>query len=184
MTGRDKLLEPVRGEVLLRRQARLARASGRPVLVTLPPRAAARRRALAGLDGVRVATVRGAREGMAASIRSGARWARESGATGLMILLGDMPDLQVEDLNKLLQEFDNRPNVVVRASDARGRPGHPVILPARLWGQLTRLRGDAGARSILGREEIRLVALPDARATTDLDTQEDWAAWRARRPPR
>mgnify|MGYP006184317219 CR=1 FL=1 len=40
---------------------------------------------------------------------------------------------------------------------------------------------DEGARSVLVRHRarLRLVPLPGHHATTDLDTPEDWAAWRA-----
>ncbi|MCB1394509.1 MAG: NTP transferase domain-containing protein, partial [Rhodobacteraceae bacterium] len=47
MAGRDKLLEPVDGAPLLRRQARAAVAAGTgPVAVTLPPDDRTRRAAL------------------------------------------------------------------------------------------------------------------------------------------
>ncbi|WP_412506377.1 NTP transferase domain-containing protein, partial [Roseovarius sp. SYSU LYC5161] len=45
MEGPDKLLEPVDGMPLLRRQVLMALATGAPVLVTLPPGAAKRRAA-------------------------------------------------------------------------------------------------------------------------------------------
>lgn len=68
------------------------------------------------------------------------------------------------------------------ARPARGTPGHPVVLPRRLFPSLLELRGDQGARALLAQEEesLRLIPLPGANATTDLDTAEDWAAWRAR----
>ncbi|MBD3765962.1 MAG: NTP transferase domain-containing protein, partial [Rhodobacterales bacterium] len=54
MGGRDKLMEPVAGEPLLRRVARVAWASGAPVIVVLPPDRPARAAALAGLEVTRV----------------------------------------------------------------------------------------------------------------------------------
>ncbi|MDR9394937.1 MAG: NTP transferase domain-containing protein, partial [Roseovarius sp.] len=100
MEGPDKLLEPVDGMPLLRRQVLMALATGAPVLVTLPPGAAKRRAALAGLgDGkLAIREVPGASEGMGASIRAGAGWAGASGAARLMILLADLPDLETADL--------------------------------------------------------------------------------------
>jgi molybdenum cofactor cytidylyltransferase len=44
------------------------------------------------------------------------------------------------------------------------------------------LTGDTGAREVLKRhsDRVHLVPLKGDRALTDLDTPEDWAAWRAR----
>ncbi|WP_111733752.1 nucleotidyltransferase family protein [Roseovarius amoyensis] len=180
MRGRDKLLEPVEGVPLLRRQADIARRTGAPVMVTLPPAHAARLAVLAGLDGVRITPLPEAPEGIAASIRAGAGWAREIGAQGLMVLLADLPEIGTDDLHAMMRGFAAAPGTPLRATDASGLPGHPVILPARLYPALAGLSGDRGAGVLLKRERPAEIALPGRRATTDLDTPEDWAAWRAR----
>jgi CTP:molybdopterin cytidylyltransferase MocA len=43
------------------------------------------------------------------------------------------------------------------------------------------LQGDDGGRAIMiaHRDQTHLVPLPGDHATRDLDTPEDWAAWRA-----
>ncbi|KZY47747.1 hypothetical protein A3731_00895 [Roseovarius sp. HI0049] len=180
MRGRDKLLEPVGGQPLLRRQARMALDLRCPVLVTLTEERPARRALLDGLDGVSLTVVEDAGEGISASIRAGAEWALAQGAHGLMILLADLPDLTLDDLKKMVQAHEKAPETVIRATDATGKPGHPVILPARLFGTLQGLRGDDGAKPVLRSEAITRIALPGRHATTDLDTPEDWAAWRDR----
>jgi CTP:molybdopterin cytidylyltransferase MocA len=70
-------------------------------------------------------------------------------------------------------------DTVVRAASEDGQPGQPVVFPARLRPDLLALTGDAGGRDILRREEVMLVPLPGRRALTDLDTPEDFAAWRS-----
>lgn len=180
MRGRDKLLEPVGGVPLLRRQADIARRTGVSVMVTLPPAHAARLAVLAGLDGVRVTPLPEAGEGIAASIRAGAGWAREIGAQGLMVLLADLPEICTNDLHAMIRAFAAAPNTPLRATDASGLPGHPVILPERLYPALAGLSGDRGAGALLKRERPAEIALPGRRATTDLDTPEDWATWRTR----
>ena len=180
MRGRDKLLEEIQGVALLRRAAGAALGTQVPVLVTLPKGDTARQDVLAGLS-VDIAAI-DASEGMAASLRTGAAWAKE--AAGLMIHLADMPDLESPDLAKLLGTFADAPDQVHRAASEDGVPGHPVIVPARLFPDLLRLQGDHGAREMLAKEaDIRLHQLPGTRALTDLDTPEDWAAWRAKRAP-
>ena len=180
MRGRDKLLEQVDGQPLLARQVRMALASGAGVLVTLPPGDTARRAVLEPSDRLTVQDIPQAAEGIAASLRTGARWAQEHGASGLMVLLADLPDLQQDDLAQMLAAFSRQPERPVRAVDSAGRPGHPVIFPARLFPALAHVTGDHGARAVLAREEVTALPLPENRATTDLDTPEAWTAWRAR----
>lgn len=182
MRGRDKLLEPVAGEALLARQTRIASATGNPVLVTLPPQNPVRHSALSqfATPTVTIREIARAHEGLAASVREGAAWAASLGVRGLMILLADLPELETKDLTALINAFADDPGRVWRATDQAGTPGHPVIMPRRLFPALTELRGDTGARGILAGEPIADLALPDAHATTDLDTPEDWAKWRAK----
>ncbi|MFN5826754.1 MAG: nucleotidyltransferase family protein, partial [Rhodobacterales bacterium] len=61
-----------------------------------------------------------------------------------------------------------------------GTPGHPVLFPVWALADLAALTGDSGARDLLQtyRNRTELVALPARHAVTDLDTPEDWAAWR------
>lgn len=180
MRGRDKLLEPVGGAALLRRQLSAAVATGAPVLVTLPRHAGGpRAEVLEGVGRFRVTHI-DASEGMAASLRAGACAARESCAAGLMMLLPDMPEIETGDIAALLAAFALFPETCLRATSADGRPGHPVVFPARLLDRLSRVTGDTGGRAILADELVRAHALPGDRAVTDLDTPEDWAAWRAR----
>lgn len=181
MRGADKLLETVGGETALHRAASVARMAGAKVVVTLPeggPHAAPRRAELAGLD-IRVLLVPDAHEGMAASLRAGA--AAAGSAMGLMVMLPDMPDITAEDLRTLIAAFNAAPTRVVRASAEDGTPGHPVIFPRRLFAELSVQTGDVGGRRVLEGEAVKLVRLAGARALTDLDTPEDWAAWRAHR---
>lgn len=180
MRGADKLLEPVDGAPLLARQAQAAAATGCPVVVTLPPGAAARRAALAGLP-VRPVEVADAAEGLGASIRAGVA-ALPAGATGVLLLLADLPEITADDLARICAAHRADAAAIWRATAEDGRAGHPVLVPADLFGALRGLAGDAGARAVLAAHagRVRPVPLPGARAVTDLDTPEDWAAWRAR----
>lgn len=179
MRGRDKLLEEVRGQPLLRDRVALALGTGAEVLVTLPPDRPLRRETLAGLVDPRLAliTVSDPQTGLSASLRDGAHWAIEHQADAVMILLPDLPDLTADDINFMLQEYDFKS--ILRATSQDGTPGHPVILPARLFDALTRLSGDQGARDLLRAHRVTTLALPGQRAITDLDTPEAWDAWRA-----
>lgn len=178
MAGADKLMEPVAGEPILARVVRRACATGLPVYVTLPPDRPDRAAAIAG-QRVRTIVVPDAASGMAASFRAAARSC--PGDRGIMTLFADMPEIGTGDLLAVAQAFEVEGGErVVRAASATGEPGQPVVFPARLVPAFAALRGDTGGREILRGEDVLLVRLPGDRATTDLDTPEDWAAWRAR----
>lgn len=180
MRGSDKLLEDVSGEPLLRRSARIALATGCPVTVALPPNRPARAEALNGLA-LRHVLVANPQDGMAESLKSGL--AAIPPGQGVLLLLADLPEVTVEDLSTLLDHWRQEPQAILRAAAEDGTPGHPVCFPPDLRDDLMTLKGDEGARSVLIRHRARLqlIPLPDRHATTDLDTPEDWAAWRAAR---
>ncbi len=180
MRGADKLLEIVDGVPVLLRQARAALASGATVVVCLPTDRPRRDAVLAGL-GVKRVRVDDAEEGMAASIRAGVR-AVPRGATGAMILPADMPEIDADDLSRMLTAFTAAGRTgIVRGMSETGDPGHPVVFPRRLFPDLAALSGDEGARRLCEGEKVELVRLPGTHALTDLDTPEDWAAWRKAR---
>lgn len=179
MRGGDKLLEPVGGEAVLRRQARAALETGARVLVALAPDRPARAAELDGLAVERV-MVADAGDGMGHSITAGARAA---GGVALMILPGDMPEIDATDMGAVLAAARGDPGRVWRGASV-DLAGHPVLFPARLGPKLRNLTGDRGARDVLAGEDVGLVPLPRAHALTDLDTPEDWAAWRAARSDR
>jgi CTP:molybdopterin cytidylyltransferase MocA len=183
MRGTDKLLEPVAGEALLTRSARVAAATGCPVLVSLPPGRPDRAAALLGLP-VTPLVVPDAAEGMSASLRAGvaaAQRAAGEGPAGLMVLPADMPAFTTAALAEVAAAFAAAPGLIWRGAAADGAAGHPAVFPRALWPELARVTGDRGGRDVLRAHAGRVatVSLPGRMALTDLDTPEDWAAWRA-----
>lgn len=176
MRGRDKLMEDLGGETLLRVMARRATRAGVPVRVVLGPDQAERRAALDGLA-VEIVEAEGT-DGMAASIRAGV-----AGLSGpVLVALADMPEITAQDLYLMVTLGAQAKGAILRAAARDGRPGNPVFFPADLLPRLAALTGDSGARAVLQAEAARVHLLPlaDDRALVDLDTPEDWAGWRAR----
>jgi len=181
MRGTDKLLQPVDGQPILRLVAQRALQVTPHVGVALHPDGTPRHQALAGLP-ISCLPVKDASEGMAASLRAGARWAMALDVQALMIALPDMPEITAEDMRELIFAQARRPQTPLRASTTDGQPGHPVILPRSLFVAMESLAGDTGAKTLLHNHSVLLHPLPGQRALLDLDTPEQWALWRDNQP--
>jgi molybdenum cofactor cytidylyltransferase len=183
MQGRDKLLEDVDGAPLIRRQVKTARsATTGAVMVALPPRPHPRYQALDGLD-VTLLSVPDAGTGMNASLRHSFA-ALPRNAPCAMVLLGDLPDLEVSDLCQVAAAVDLTSGTQIwRGATAQGGAGHPIIFHNSLFDAFATLHGDSGGREVVAKAEgrVELIPLKGARARADLDTPEDWAAWRRAR---
>lgn len=120
-------------------------------------------------------------EGQAKSLARGlveVRTATEAEAAAVM--LGDEPGIRSDAVREAVEAWRRRASPpsddpsVLRAR-YRDRPGHPVIFPRDVFGELEALEGDRGAGGWLelnaGRvEEVRL----DRDAPVDVDTEEDY----------
>lgn len=183
MGGADKLLETIGAEPLIARSARIAAGTGCRVLVTLPPDRPARQRALGALP-VRPVVVDDAASGMSASLRRGAALAATMpGAAGLMVLPADMPGFTEGALSRIISAFLAQPDRLWRGQSASRQEGHPAIFPRALWPELAALSGDHGGLKVIRAHPdlLQLLPLPGDMAVLDLDTPEDWRAYRAQR---
>lgn len=174
MRGGDKLLEDVAGIALLRHVALVALSAGLPVVVT---QAQGRPTRQAALQGLPVETIETSGP-MSASLQAG--MAAIAPPHAVLVLLADMPEIDRQDLAKMIAAHHLAPEFIHRACDENGTAGHPVIFPAWARAELMALHGDIGAKAVLvaNGSRVRTVVLPGLHATTDLDTPEDWARWR------
>lgn len=178
MGGRDKLLEDVRGEPLLRKQVRMACATGHPVFVALPLVADARLSAIADLNAEPL-IVPEAKEGLSGTLRGAVRQLPDT--TAFMVILADLVALELPDLTAVLQARDAHPdNLIWRGATQDGAAGHPIIFDHSLLPEIAKLRGDAGAKGLVSRfkDQTWFVKLPNDHARLDLDTPEAWDDWR------
>ena len=180
MRGGDKLLEDVHGAPCLQVMAKRALATGQPVLVTMPSLNHPRAACLTGLE-LSVIEVPNADLGMSHSLQRGVA-ALPNNAKAVMILPADMPDITTDDMNEMLDAFVVTNATAMRATTQDGATGHPTLVGMNLFEQFQNLTGDKGANAILSAlgDSLMLHALKGDRARIDLDTPEDWSAWRAR----
>jgi molybdenum cofactor cytidylyltransferase len=173
--GRPKQLLRLRGEPLLLRACRLARAvAGHNVIVVL----GAESRRLRCLMRSRQPSLQIAhnahwRDGMAGSIRAGLRQVPPV-TDGLLILLVDQVKIEVADLERLVLRWRCCPGRPAAAAYP-GRPGGvPAVIPRREFRALRSLTGDSGARQLFGTlARMNLVTMPAA--ALDIDTPQDAA---------
>ncbi len=180
MGGVDKLLMPVRGQnPLLSDRIKAATATGSLVDVALPDREKAPARWKCLDDSAAIAvTISKPEQGLSASLKQGIN-ALPDATDAVLILPADMPDITTADMSAVLQAFV--PDKIVRGGSDAGKPGHPVLIPAVWFEKLSDISGDVGARDLLrATSDQNLVPLPAHHAHCDLDTPEDWAAWRIR----
>ncbi|HEX4635027.1 MAG TPA: XdhC family protein [Rhizomicrobium sp.] len=177
--GRNKLIETVHGKPLVRQAVDAALASRLdPVLVVTGHEA---EKVVAALSGTPVMFVHNDdyRGGLSTSLKTGVA-AVPQDCSGAMVLLGDMPGISPELIDRLVAAFDPLQGHSICIACAREQRGHPVLWSRAFFGDIARLTGDKGARELLEMHSTRLVEIQadDDAPLTDIDTQEALAAYR------
>ncbi|WP_374466985.1 NTP transferase domain-containing protein [Ferrovibrio sp.] len=88
-------------------------------------------------------------EGLASSLRAGLS-ALPQGIDGVLVCLGDMPDVAPEVLEKLIAAFNPVEGRAICLPVQGGKRGNPTLWGLQFLPDLMRLEGDAGARSLFG----------------------------------
>ncbi|MCY0095363.1 molybdopterin-binding/glycosyltransferase family 2 protein [Hoeflea ulvae] len=143
-----KLLADFGGEPLIRKMARTALASGADATVVVTGHRGDD--IAASLSGLALELVDNPdfASGMASSLKLGLGALAEN-FSGALVLLGDMPALRAEHLDRLVSAFvESGGTAIVRACDG-DRRGNPVILPRSAFGEAMQLAGDVGARTLI-----------------------------------
>jgi CTP:molybdopterin cytidylyltransferase MocA len=165
--GEAKQLAMLGGERLLERVLRIANEAGlAPVIVVLGCRAEEIRENCR-LGHAEVILNPDWAEGMAASVRAGIDALPED-LNGVVLMTCDQPAVTVDHLGALLKAVETNSGLQVVSSRYANRRGVPAFFPAAAWAELRSLRGDQGARGLLG--ESKSVELDGGEL--DVDTAE------------
>lgn len=120
------------------------------------------------------------RRGMSESLKTGLAVVQDE-ADAVMVVLGDQPFLASETVDRLIDAYQaSKAPVVVPVY--HGQRGNPVLFDRSLFLQVMNIQGDAGAKSVVLRNEaaLREVAVEDQGVLLDLDTPSDYAGARSR----
>ena len=103
-------------------------------------------------------------EGMGASIAVGIRSLAAGRHSGVLVCVGDLPNLNSSVVAKLVNAFQAERGQRIVAPVFKGKRGHPVLFPIGYSEKLKQLRGDVGARDLLRQ---------DAQLVVELETEDD-----------
>lgn len=116
--------------------------------------------------------------GQSTSIKAGVNFAESLKADAVMILLGDQPFITMNGLNQLIHEFNMHKEIDVVASIHNGILKPPILFRKSIFGELSGLTGDKGARALLSNQrKKRLIEFEDW-FFKDVDIKEDYESIR------
>ena len=94
--------------------------------------------------------------------------------SGVLVCLGDMPFVQPKHIDALIEAFNPVSEHQICVPTFQGKRGNPVLWDRRYMQEMMEVRGDVGAKHIIGdyEEFVTEVELNDASVITDLDTPE------------
>ena len=171
--GRQKLLLEVEGRPIVRRSVEGVLPHVEDALVVTGPADTQIEGALAGLR-VRFVVNPHPEDGQGRSIATGIA-ALRSGTSGALVALGDQPALPPQVVPALVETFRRAGKAIV-APVYRGVQGTPVLFSVDVFPELLALTGDAGARSVVHRDPLRVERVTfDVAMPIDIDTPEDYA---------
>ena len=127
---------------------------------------------LAGRD-VRLVYNPGFERGISTSIAAGLS-SLPADVEGALVCLGDMPAVSAGILDRIIAAFDPGRGAEVCVPTCRGKRGNPVLWSRRFFAEIRHIRGDAGARHLIGEhsEVVREVPIDDASILMDVDSPE------------
>lgn len=123
-------------------------------------------------------------EGLSSSLKRGLK-ALPKDADAVLVLLGDMPGVTAEHINRLIEAFDPVEGRAIVVATHKGKRGNPVLWDKRFIPEMMALEGDTGARALI-RAHADLAAeveMRDDAVLIDIDTPEELTKARTQRRP-
>ena len=110
-------------------------------------------------------------DGLSTSLKAGLR-ALPSDIDGVMVCLGDMPQVSADHLNRLIAAFNPLEGRAIVVPTFEGKRGNPVLWSAEFLSTMQALSGDQGAKPLFTEHADRLaeVEMGDAAVLLDIDT--------------
>jgi molybdenum cofactor cytidylyltransferase len=171
MGERNKLLEEVDDAPMVLHAVRAARASSAEQVIVVTGHERERVESLLADEDVVFAHNPGYAEGLSTSLATGVGAVAE-GIEGVVVCLGDMPRVSARHLNRLIAAFDPVEGRSICLATRHGKRGNPVLFAARYFPEIQDIRGDVGARHLVGsyEEQVCEVEMDDDAVLIDVDS--------------
>ncbi len=176
--GRNKLTAPLAGKPMLRHAVEAALASRlESVTVVTGHDSKAIEGMLKDLP-VRFLHNPDYAAGLSTSLRTGVA---ECSGDGILVLLGDMPDITAGLIDRTIAAFDPAAGRAICVATVGGEHGHPVLWGRQFFAELGKLTGDKGGRALIAAHAdlVCEIEAGDTGPLTDIDTPEALAAYSA-----
>ncbi len=173
MGARNKLLAEIKGKPMIRRVVEQVEASKTSHFVVVTGHNPSDiKSAIGPFQGSYVQNPRYS-EGLSSSLRCGIE-ALGNEIDGALVVLGDMPEVSFEHMDKLIETFDPGKGIEACLPVYQGKRGNPVLWGRKYFKEIRAISGDKGARELIKKfeTEITLVNMPNDGIFVDVDTPE------------
>jgi molybdenum cofactor cytidylyltransferase len=115
-------------------------------------------------------------DGMGSSITTGIKGVTREFplADGVLIALVDQPLIPLEHFQKMLEAFQTGKQQIIISQSASGWKGVPALFDNWYFEELGKLRGEAGAKTIIQKYENNVISLDCGDVLVDMDTPESY----------
>jgi len=178
MSGANKLLKTIEGIPLIRRVVLSILGSGvSQVVVVTGFEKESVEDSLSGLD-VDFSYNDDYKKGLSSTLKIGIE-AVNNNADGALICLGDMPAVNSEHIDLIVEPFNPQLSRSIIVPKHYGMQGNPVLWGRQFFNSMLKLNGDIGARRLieLNEEFVYEVEFEDTATQIDLDTQLEWTTF-------
>lgn len=178
--GRQKLLLPWQNKSLLEHVLQTANYSSLKRVLTIIPNDEERKRIALQLNSIVIHNTEPER-GIGYSLALGMKHIPET-ADAVVILLGDQPELRLEDIQGVLARFtkqytdaNTHSKIIVQTQYSDGKIGHPILFSKQFFPELSSLDGDQGGNQII-KNNFQYVTFVNSlhRYPQDIDTTKEY----------
>ena len=115
------------------------------------------------------------REGLSSSLKAGLANIPPT-PSAVIICLADMPKIQPEHINQLIENFDPLKGWEICIPTNNGKRGNPVIIGSRFFPYIFETSGDFGAKQVMKQHSDKIVEVEIGTSDIhfDIDTQDEY----------
>ena len=129
------------------------------------------------LSGLNVSFVKNInfREGLSSSLKAGLANITPT-PSAVIICLADMPKIQPEHINQLIENFDPLKGWEICIPTNNGKRGNPVLIGSRFFPYIFETSGDFGAKQVMKQHSDKIVEVEIGTSDIhfDIDTQDEY----------